>query len=391
MAEFEARAVVVGGGPAGLAAAIALAREGCSVTVADCAKPPIDKSCGEGLMPDSIAALRLLGVELPQELGFAFDGIRFTNGRSSICSHFPNGKGRGVRRIALHELLVRHAEKERVSLVWGAKHVALHERGVLVNGRLAPADFVIGADGQNSRIRAQAGLAGAFRERRRYGFRRHYRVAPWSSCVELHWGPSCQIYITPVAQDEVCVALISRDSGLRLEGALGSFPELRERLGAAAAVSPEMGAVTVSRKLRRVQTQRLALVGDASGSVDAITGQGLCLGFEQALALAAAVRQGRLDTYEAGHGELMRRPQWMGSLLLTLARHDGLQWRALAGLARRPELFQSLVAFHVGAAPFRDFCSWGLVEFGIGFLAAGPNGSGGRACQFARPSKKASC
>jgi len=321
-------------------------------------------------MPDSIAALRQLGVELPSNLGFAFEGICFTGGRSSVYANFPNGKGRGVRRTDLHELLARHAEKEQVSLVWGAKHVGLHERGVVVNGELMPSDFVIGADGQNSRIRAQSGLARVFREQRRYGFRRHYRVAPWSSRVELHWGPNCQIYITPVAADEVCVALISSDNGLRLSHALASFPVLRERLAAGTPVTSELGAVTVSRKLRRVQTQRVALVGDASGSVDAITGQGMCLAFEQAVALAAAVRCGRLDAYQAEHGELMKRPQLMGSVLLALARHKAFEKRALAGLARRPELFESLVAIHVGASRFKDLCSWGLVEFGIGFLAA---------------------
>lgn len=370
MSELGRRVCVVGGGPAGLAAALALAGVGSKITVVDCAIPPIDKSCGEGLLPDSIAALRQLGIELPPDLGFPLEGIRFSDGRSSCCAKFPNGKGRGVRRTALHELLVSHAEKQQVSLVWGAKHVRLHGRGILLNDRLVPADLIVGADGQNSRVRAQARLSHAVKERRRYGFRRHYRIAPWSSCVELHWGPNCQIYVTPVAAEELCVALISRDSGLRLDGALRSFPELRNRLAAATPVSSEMGAVTVSRKLRRVHTQRVALVGDASGSVDAITGQGMCLGFEQAIALGAVLRQGRLDEYEAEHRDLMKRPQRMASVLLMLARYSGFERRALAGLARRRELFESLVAIHVGASPLKDLCSRGLLDFGIGFLGA---------------------
>ena len=43
----------------GLATAIALRGRGFSVTVADPAQPPIDKACGEGLMPDALASLAL--------------------------------------------------------------------------------------------------------------------------------------------------------------------------------------------------------------------------------------------------------------------------------------------------------------------------------------------
>src|SRR3979490_781323 len=49
--------LVIGGGPAGLAVAIAARMKGFDVTVADGAKPPIDKACGEGLMPGTMAAL----------------------------------------------------------------------------------------------------------------------------------------------------------------------------------------------------------------------------------------------------------------------------------------------------------------------------------------------
>jgi len=60
--------VVIGGGPAGLAAAIAARRRGLTVTVAESARFPIDKACGEGIMPDGVEALRSLGIALGGEV-----------------------------------------------------------------------------------------------------------------------------------------------------------------------------------------------------------------------------------------------------------------------------------------------------------------------------------
>ena len=65
---------VIGGGPAGLAAAIAARQKGLRVIVADGAEPPIDKACGEGLMPDGLAALGHLGIQLPFEEAHPFAG-----------------------------------------------------------------------------------------------------------------------------------------------------------------------------------------------------------------------------------------------------------------------------------------------------------------------------
>ena len=61
---------VIGGGPAGLATAIAARRRGLSVVLADGAVPPIDKPCGEGLMPDGVAALNHLGITVPEGEGY---------------------------------------------------------------------------------------------------------------------------------------------------------------------------------------------------------------------------------------------------------------------------------------------------------------------------------
>ena len=68
---------VIGGGPAGLAAAIAARQKGFRVAVADGAQGPIDKPCGEGMMPDGLAALENLGVTVPAEDSYPFRGLRF--------------------------------------------------------------------------------------------------------------------------------------------------------------------------------------------------------------------------------------------------------------------------------------------------------------------------
>src|SRR4051794_25201773 len=98
-------AFVIGGGPAGLATAIAARRRGLRVAVADALVPPIDKACGEGMMPDALEALGRLGVALPAEGSFPFRGIRLINGDDVVAGPFPNGCGMGVRRTTLHTTL----------------------------------------------------------------------------------------------------------------------------------------------------------------------------------------------------------------------------------------------------------------------------------------------
>ncbi len=361
---------VVGGGPAGLAAAIALRRENCDVTVVDCAVPPVDKACGEGLMPDSLAALAELGIEIPAGIGFPFRGVRFADSHSCVVADFPNGIAQGVRRTVLHDLLIQHAARLGVCILWGTKHVKLAAAGVSLDGGFIPADLIVGADGQNSRIRRDAALHQIRREKQRYGFRRHYRITPWSSYMELHWGSHCQIYVTPVAEDEVCVAVISNNPRLRLEQAICEFPALRKLLASAMPISPELGALSTSRTLQYVHRRNVVLIGDASGSVDAITGEGMCLAFRQALALAHAIRAGDIAEYQRQHRSVMKRPQTMASLMLMLERDKRLQRRALAALAEQPDIFQSLLAIHLGAPQVRSLLSWSLLDLGRAFLSA---------------------
>jgi flavin-dependent dehydrogenase len=351
--------LVVGGGPAGLAAAIAARRKGLSVAVVDSGVPPIDKACGEGLMPDALGALADLGVEIPADAGFAFYGIRFLGDAVSIEAEFPSGFGLALRRTALHQILVNAAEQAGVALHWGAPVGELSD---------VKARWIIGADGHSSRVRKWAGLDRWRRVRERLGFRVHYRAVPWADHVEVYWHPEFQMYVAGVTDDEVMVAVLCHDPHVRVEDALDFFPELRERLGDAPRVTMERGGISATRRLWVVTQGSVALVGDASGSVDAITGEGLGLAFRQASALADALVAGNLDLYETAHRRLMRRPTFMADLLMLLDGRPNLQYRALHYLARHPLVFRSLLALHVGQVrnPLRYFDHRATAALGAG-------------------------
>jgi len=125
---------VVGGGPAGLAVGIAAAQRGLSVTVADVARPPIDKACGEGIMPDGLLALRAIGVDLTGLAASPFEGIRFVDAAGETHARFPRGGGLGMRRAALHSILVAKAESAGVCLAWGTGVEAVRQGEVVADG-----------------------------------------------------------------------------------------------------------------------------------------------------------------------------------------------------------------------------------------------------------------
>src|ERR1700684_2289177 len=112
-------ALIAGGGPAGLAAAIALRQKGLDVLVADALRPPIDKACGEGLMPDARKDLAALGIQVTAHDGAAFDGIAFLAGRHQVAANFEHGSGIGIRRLRLHSLLLERCWQLGVRLAWG--------------------------------------------------------------------------------------------------------------------------------------------------------------------------------------------------------------------------------------------------------------------------------
>lgn len=354
--------LIVGGGPAGLATAIALRKRGVSVTVADSMKPPIDKACGEGLMPDSLHELEKLGVELTPADGAAFHGIRFVHGDEVATAKFPAGVGIGLRRQSLHSRLVARAEEAGVTLRWQSPVQLLEDGKVRIAGETARHRWLIGADGQGSRVRGWAGLDDAKTTSRRFGFRRHFQVAPWSSFVEVHWARSGQIYVTPTGPNEVCVAGIVRDPQRRLDALLDELPELRARLSDLLfePVDRERGALTTTRRLRRVAAKLpqygcVALVGDASGSADAITGEGVGMAFRQAWLLAECIEAEDLARYNREHAATLRLLLTMARAMLLMDRSHSFRARAIGMLAEEPKLFARMLGVHLGTESMMRF------------------------------------
>jgi len=366
--------VVVGGGPVGLAAAIAARQHGLDVLVADRARPPIDKPCGEGLMPEGVAALRALGVEVDDNDALPFYGIRFTEAGVSAEGYFPKaaGHGLGMRRPVLHQMLVERAAEVGVITRWGETVTGVTREGVQIAGSNVPCRWTVGADGRESRVRRWTGLGTRpARRPRRIGLRQHFRAKPWTDLVEVHWHDCAQAVVTPVTASEVCISLFTSAHATSMAELTRLFPELARRLHGAEATSAMRGAASGSSDMPVVGGDRVALIGDAAGSVDALTGEGLSLGFRHALVLAEAIEHQNLALYQDVHRRLRRMPALMASLMLYVGARAPLRHRVLHALIGQSQIFGLMLGVHTGALSPRAIGPTAIAGFLRHFVCAG--------------------
>lgn len=354
---------VVGGGPAGLGFALAAARHGLRVAVHEKAGAPgIDKPCGEGLMPDGVQILRAWGVE-PR--GRPFRGIVWRAAAGATPSEapraaadFPGEPGLGIRRTELHRAMAA-AAAEVAELRWGSnvRRVDPGDAGgdpsLETDRGREPARVVVVADGLRSRLRADLGLAGRAARQKRYGVRRHLALAPWEDRVEVRWGSGAETYVTPVADDEIGVAVLWSGRKAGFDALLADFPELSGRIEGAERRSSDRGAGPLAQRARRVRRGRTLLLGDAAGYLDAITGEGLALAFRQAEALAERIAANDVEGWDGVHRRLVRLPTLLIRLLLIAEARPALRRRLLEATSRDPGLFAALLRVHVGDEPVR--------------------------------------
>ena len=176
--------------------------------------------------------------------------------------------------------------------------------------------------------------------------------------------------VTPTRFDEVCISLFTSDPSLRIDGALPQFPEIAQRLEGALLISREQGTTVGLMNARRVAAGRVALVGDASCSVDGIAGHGLSLGLQEALHLGEALARGDLRYYESAHHRIASLPTRLTRLLLMM---DGSPWirrKTLRLFESKPGLFSRLITIHTGMPAEVAFDAKDIVHLGWRVLRA---------------------
>lgn len=329
--------IVAGGGPAGLVTAIHAARAGLETVVIDRRHHPIDKACGEGLMPHTVRHLEGLGVGLR---GKAFRGITYLDSRRRVDATFASGNGLGVRRIVLSEALLDTATAAGVRLVTGeVGGVSQDSNSVSCNGLRAR--YLAAADGLHSPLRRSLGLDRPAGGPRRWGLRRHYRVAPWSDTVEVYWAGDTEAYVTPVADDCVGVAILTSRQGL-FDRQILEFPALTKLL-AGAAHDSDRAAGPLRQRARSRRAGRVLLVGDAAGYVDALTGEGLGIAFGGAELLARAVLADTPATYDSQWRAMSRRYRLLTAVLLKASGIAPVRAAIVPAAAAAPRVFSGVV------------------------------------------------
>jgi flavin-dependent dehydrogenase len=334
--------VIVGGGPAGLAAAIHAAQAGLEPIVFEPRPPPVDKACGEGLMPPALMALQEMQVEEPH--GYRFDGIRYVDGDSFAEGRFSMGPGLGVRRTTLQKALRGRVSElgidireERVR-TWQED-----DDGLTVNG--VRARWMLAADGLQSQIRRQLHVTIPTRRAQRLGIRRHFPIAPWSPFVEVHWSANAEAYVTPISEESVGVAILyykdaqPPGNGEPWDRWIEAFPALAERLGQPCTAA--LGAGPFEQRLSSRREGRVLLIGDAAGYLDPITGEGIRLGFDTARAAITCINSNRPGDYNSEWTAIARRYWWLTAGLLTLRRWPPTRRRLVPALRAFPWLFNT--------------------------------------------------
>lgn len=300
---------IIGGGPAGLATAICLAEKGFEITLFEKNEFPVDKVCGEGIMPTGVEFLEKHGVMdlVDTNDKKEFYGVRYISDKAKILEgRFDSGYGFGIRRTVLSNALYKRADdfdsvqinenSELVNIV-GNDRSAVIEISNNYEIKEYEFDFLIGCDGIRSKVRKLCGLENnKYLEYQRIGARIHYEIKPWSDVVEVYWKEHIEAYVTPVSPYSVQLAFlwdnksVKPQSGYRLDkGLIDLYPELFERVKDCKELSRLKTVGPISAYSKKLYRNRIILLGDAYMYLDGITGEGISTAFKEAESLADSI------------------------------------------------------------------------------------------------------
>jgi geranylgeranyl reductase family protein len=298
--------LVVGGGPAGSAAAVFLRQRGRDVVLIDEARFPRDKICGESVSPGAHRLLGDLGVEpavrvlAPFPLrGMALtspDGTSFQGDYRDVAE-----PGFAARREAFDKVLLDAARDAGAEVREGVRATGLvlqdgHVAGVTCENGAGPetirARLVIGADGRRSVVARRLGLLREHRSLRKFAVRGYWDgMDALETRGEMHVGGGGYCGVAPLSAVRANVTFVvdRREMAMAagdLEGfyrqALRRWPRVQERLARASLLGPPTAIGPLALEASRVSAPGALLVGDSAGFYDPFTGEGVTLALRSA-------------------------------------------------------------------------------------------------------------
>jgi geranylgeranyl reductase family protein len=351
---LECEVLVVGAGPAGSAAAAALAARGRDVLLVESRAHPRAKACAEYASPRIVEELRLLGLAEGAWKADArpLTGMRVIRGDDAVDIRYHDESGQrmawGLERTRFDATLAAHAVARGARLM---EHTALADVGWTggvggLGGRAVRAilrtpegrrgvrfRWLIGADGARSRVSQAISVERVVGMPRRLGLVAHYEGVPdLVDHGEMHVGPGWYVGLAPLAGNRLNVGMalpLDRDrrpADERFAAAIEGIPAVAERLRGRARLTPIIGASPIGHRVRRAAGRGWMLVGDAAGFIDPFTGEGIYRALRSARAAADA-----LD--ELGEDATKR---YLAARRGAFAAKDALTWLVQGMLASPP-------------------------------------------------------
>jgi len=342
---------IVGAGPAGSTLAALLAARGLAVALIDRDAFPRDKLCGEFLSYDALPIAEMLGIDLSRTPEIAH--CRIVSRHRTYEFDFPHA-ARGVSRLYLDDTLHRRAVAAGARAITSpATHVA-RDRVITEQGEIR-ARVVAGAWGRWGRFDQQLGRKFVRdRSHRNFGFKRHYVGTGFSLSIDLYSFRRGYLGVSPVEEGitNIC-GLVHATRIAHLKGRWDAFIEMiraeEPRLEAMyARHEPAQDAFLSSEPVifrgRSAVVDGIFMIGDASGVIDPLTGNGMAMAMQSALVAAPFVLsecggKAAAFEYQSKHAEMfLPRIAWS---------------RRVAYLLSRPALLDAALALRSRAAgPF---------------------------------------